>query len=128
MKRSFLTMLMALALSQAAFCLNPAATPVCDEYGYQGMNVLTGAYAIRIVLVLAVMAGLAYAAVKLMKKFKIAPGAFNSVINVIAIKTITGDKKAAIIEARGREYLVGISKDSMVVIDKLETTDGKRKK
>jgi flagellar biogenesis protein FliO len=112
----------------AVFAAVPVPTPTHDDYSYKDSNLVTGAYAVKILIVLVVMSGLAYGAAKLMKKYNIAPTAFNPDIKVISIKPITGDKKAAIITARGREYLVGISKNNITLIDKFEIAAVKEKR
>jgi flagellar biogenesis protein FliO len=129
MKKLGAVLILLALFAPAVFCAAAKAAPaVHDDYGYSGQTFVTAAYAIKVLLVLAVMAGFAFAASKLMKKYNISPGAFNQDIKVISIKQLAGDKKAALIEARGREYLVGISKDSMVVMDKFDIVREKRKK
>ncbi len=103
----------------AGFCLGAVPAAKDAGYEYKGTGYLTAVYAVKILVALAVMTGLAYAAVKIMKKYNLNPAAFNDEIKLKSVKTILGDKKAAIIEARGREYVVAICRDSITLLDTL---------
>ncbi|GEM_PF-2395226 len=111
----------------SGFCMGVTPTAKDAGYEYKGTGYLTGIYAVKILLSLAVMSGLAYAAVKLMKKYNLNPAAFNDEIKLKAVKTILGDKKAAIIEARGREYIIAITKDNITLIDSLGASNSGKK-
>jgi hypothetical protein len=110
-----------LVLLLSGFCLG-GTTPTAKDSGYEykGTGYLTVVYALKVIVAISILSGIAYGALKLMKKYNLNPAAFNDEIKLKAVKTILGDKKAAIIEARGREYLVAISRDNITLIAALE--------
>jgi hypothetical protein len=116
-----------LVLLFSGFCIGITPTAKDAGYEYKGTGYLTVVYALKVVVALSILTGLAYGALKLMKKYNLNPSAFNDEIKLKAVKTIMGDKKAAIIEARGREYLIALSRDNISLIAAIEG-DKKMKK
>jgi flagellar biogenesis protein FliO len=132
MKRVLFFIFLALAAVTALHAGETAtAVPSDAPYDYKGGQYITAFSAIKIIFVMALMAGMAYAAVKIMKKYNI--GSINTAggaVRVKSISTIIADKKIAVVEIRGNDYILAVTKDKVSLIDKIAgvpPVKGKRK-
>jgi flagellar biogenesis protein FliO len=132
MKRTLFFLLFAFTVVAALHAGQTAtASPVDAPYDYKGGQYITAFAAIKVLFVMALMVGMAFAAVKIMKKYNI--GAINTAggaVRVKSISTIIADKKIAVVEIRGNDYILAVTKDRVSLIDKIAgipPAKGKRK-
>ena len=128
--KHYILLILLLCATTAGFAAAPQQPDDKGGYGYKGTDASTGTAGLKALIVLVVLgAGAMYATHWLKKKGFSVPGqSLPLSAGNITEKKISIDKKIIRYESEGCDYILGVTKDNIILIDKIVRGPKKAKK